>query len=206
MQLPKRCLNALGCNMWRCLWCPSVCREREVSGSNPSWIIPISAFLWLVEEEDTMTWGGLNNYNVHGFVSHLQLIDSFAWELGTLKKEMGKKTKPVQEEPDKGAALGWAHFCFILRLAVWFFLSVTLMDLLILELHFNVLPFSIATGRGRYFHDLNVYLREVFAVIDVCTPCWVFLVEPGWCFWTGRKGGGKKSLSKVEEGWLLKLM
>lgn len=58
--------------------------------------------------------GGRVIKNVDGFASHLQLIDSFAWELGTLKKEMGKKTKPVQKEPDKDAALGWAHFCFIL--------------------------------------------------------------------------------------------
>lgn len=43
--------------------------------------------------------------SVDALASHLQLIDSFAWELGTLKKEMGKKTKSGQEEPDKDAAL-----------------------------------------------------------------------------------------------------
>lgn len=71
-----------------------------------------------VWEEDSMMWRGRSN---DGFGSHLQLIDSFAWELGTMKKEMGKKTKPVQEVPDKEAVLGWANLCFILRLTVCLF-------------------------------------------------------------------------------------
>lgn len=48
------------------------------------------------------------------------------------------------------------------------------MCLLILELDFNVVPFPITTNRGRYFDAFNIYLCDVFAVIDVCTPCWVF--------------------------------
>lgn len=31
----------------------------------------------------------------------LQLIDSFAWEIGTLKKEMGKKTEQSAEGDQK---------------------------------------------------------------------------------------------------------
>ncbi|XP_041645339.1 ras and Rab interactor 2 [Cheilinus undulatus] len=38
--------------------------------------------------------------------SFFKLIDSFAWEIGTLKKEMGKKTKPAEEDSKTDPFLG----------------------------------------------------------------------------------------------------
>ncbi|XP_042358059.1 ras and Rab interactor 2-like [Plectropomus leopardus] len=38
--------------------------------------------------------------------SFFKLIDSFAWEIGTLKKEMGKKTKPTEGGPETDTLLG----------------------------------------------------------------------------------------------------
>ncbi|KAM3606802.1 uncharacterized protein V6R79_023423 [Siganus canaliculatus] len=38
--------------------------------------------------------------------SFFKLIDSFAWEIGTLKKEMGKQTEPAEKEPSADTLLG----------------------------------------------------------------------------------------------------
>lgn len=50
------------------------------------------------------------------FVSvSVQLIDSFAWEIGTLKKVMGKNTEPVGGDQKTETLVGWAHAVSVLK-------------------------------------------------------------------------------------------
>ena len=45
----------------------------------------------------------------------LQLIDSFAWEIGTLKKEMGKKPEPAEGDHKTDILLGWVFIVSVYR-------------------------------------------------------------------------------------------
>lgn len=71
----------------------------------------------------------------------LQLIDSFAWEIGTLKKEMKRKSEPSEEDLKADALIGWA--CPVSN-AIWF----------------NGVQFPVATSRARFWQAFVLYFVQ----------------------------------------------